>query len=632
MYEKNCKRSGSYNFHALTSFQIMYLHQKYIFDIISLSKEDEYKDVTIFCKNGTFQANSLILSAIFPVINNALCPVFKEDKPCMISIPELETMELEILFNTIHQQSPTIEFGPVLQDLLEPSFKTEPFHIISDNATVILKIEKSSEPQNQNEIDPLGHKDEIDFKDEKLTVNEMMNYDVDSSQQILNHEPKDEKRIESGKEKTAVCMYCGKVYENHTRLRNHVSRYHDVTVFKCDICFKECKGKKSMEDHMRTHNQLQCNGCHQYFKEKSFKSHQLRCLIVPPLEEIIKIECPMEQTLGLKRHMNTHVSLKDPEVTREKKYYQCNLCQYKTERSNNIKKHMAVHRKPKVIRETKCDDCGIDFTRHHGWKRHREGGCKKSKVIMLDSEEGKGKKFKCKECDYISDMPADVRRHYDTVHSKDCSFPCQYCGNIFYSRIALSSHIKRMHEIPEGHTKCKKCRKIIPETDLSNHECEKFVCNVCGNVFYSLSNLQSHKMVHELPEEKHFCNICGKGFPVMNRLSSHMKNVHSEKLPCPHCDKYFAVKYLETHIKLVHDPTSLEFKCEICGRGFNHKVHLDKHTMNVHLKLQPYKCRYGCDIGYNDISNRNSHEKKKHGKLFTTEKEEKIKAILALKG
>ena len=99
-----------------------------------------------------------------------------------------------------------------------------------------------------------------------------------------------------------------------------------------------------------------------------------------------------------------------------------------------------------------------------------------------------------------------------------------------------------------------------------------------------------------------------------------------------HCDKYFAVKYLETHIKLVHDPTSLEFKCEICGRGFNHKVYLDKHTMNVHLKLQPYKCRYGCDIGYNDISNRNSHEKKKHGKLFTTEKEEKIKAILALKG
>ena len=26
--------------------------------------------------------------------------------------------------------------------------------------------------------------------------------------------------------------------------------------------------------------------------------------------------------------------------------------------------------------------------------------------------------------------------------------------------------------------------------------------------------------------------------------------------------------------------------------------------------------RYGCDIGYNDVSNRNSHEKKKHGGLF----------------
>ena len=75
------------------------------------------------------------------------------------------------------------------------------------------------------------------------------------------------------------------------------------------------------------------------------------------------------------------------------------------------------------------------------------------------------------------------------------------------------------------------------------------------------------------------------------------------------------------------------FVCNIddCGKGFTIKSSLNKHLMNVHSKLRPYKCRYGCIFAYNDKSNRDAHERKKHGKIFTTFKEEKIKAILALK-
>ena len=41
--------------------------------------------------------------------------------------------------------------------------------------------------------------------------------------------------------------------------------------------------------------------------------------------------------------------------------------------------------------------------------------------------------------------------------------------------------------------------------------------------------------------------------------------------------------------------------------------------MNVHIRSRPYNCRYGCNMAYNDVSNRNSHEKKKHGGLFQTD-------------
>ena len=70
-----------------------------------------------------------------------------------------------------------------------------------------------------------------------------------------------------------------------------------------------------------------------------------------------------------------------------------------------------------------------------------------------------------------------------------------------------------------------------------------------------------------------------------------------------------------------------EFQCPDCGKGFWGQKDLESHQMNIHLKLRPYRCRYGCKDSYNDTSNRNSHEKKKHGKLFTTAREEKEKKL-----
>ena len=103
----------------------MYLQQKCFLDI-NLSKEKKYQDVTIFCQNGTtFQANSLLLSSIFPMMKNIFRSIIDNNEHFMISIPDIERMELEILFNGIHQQSSTINIGSVLLEFLKPSFKDE---------------------------------------------------------------------------------------------------------------------------------------------------------------------------------------------------------------------------------------------------------------------------------------------------------------------------------------------------------------------------------------------------------------------------------------------------------------------------------------------------------------------------
>ena len=110
---------------------------------------------------------------------------------------------------------------------------------------------------------------------------------------------------------------------------------------------------------------------------------------------------------------------------------------------------------------------------------------------------------------------------------------------------------------------------------------------------------------------KKTCPICGKDF---SNLKHHMK-VHNSEEECPECGKMF--RRLEIHIKTMHIPDNeKKVVCSECGKGCGNKYSLEKHMMNVHLKLRPYKCRYGCDIAYNDSSNRNCHEKKKHGGIF----------------
>ena len=93
------------------------------------------------------------------------------------------------------------------------------------------------------------------------------------------------------------------------------------------------------------------------------------------------------------------------------------------------------------------------------------------------------------------------------------------------------------------------------------------------------------------------------------------RSKHTEKLPCPHCG--VKVRRLDVHISAKHTPDhEQKYQCQDCGKGFGELRILKAHQMNVHLKLRPYNCRYGCDIAYNDISNRNQHEKRQHGKLY----------------
>ena len=167
-------------------------------------------------------------------------------------------------------------------------------------------------------------------------------------------------------------------------------------------------------------------------------------------------------------------------------------------------------------------------------------------------------------------------------------------------------------------------RKICDSRVINPTPKVKVICNKCG---IETAKIGEHiKKSHTIQPRTDFCDICHKGFKSKSALKNHMK-FHAEKTPCTQCG--LMVRRLHMHIKYVHTPDSMKkYQCLDCGKGFWEQRALQAHQMNIHLKLRPYRCRYGCEDSYNDTSNRNSHEKKKHGKLFTTAREEKEKRLL----
>ena len=145
----------------------------------------------------------------------------------------------------------------------------------------------------------------------------------------------------------------------------------------------------------------------------------------------------------------------------------------------------------------------------------------------------------------------------------------------------------------------------------------KVACNICGKLVQKQCMKQHMRNLHDFADQfaaKVSCHICGKVCMTKSILTSHLL-VHEEKRPCPICG--LAVRHLDYHMKSAHlSDDQKKHKCPDCGKGFYQSTKLTQHRINVHLRNRPFQCRYGCDIKYNDSSNRNSHERKKHGGLF----------------
>ena len=313
----------------------------------------------------------------------------------------------------------------------------------------------------------------------------------------------------------------------------------------------------------------------------------------------------------------------------------------------------------------KCHICGKEIPQLVG----RNGGVNKIRNAHLSSAHG----FQLEKCDVCGIECVEIKKHLESRHPKcqicDKFFmrknfekhvrshkrqekaeadkiiakektKCPYCDKLFYD---LRTHLKeRCKKYEYEKEVCKDCGKVFDNKSLLRGHVDRFhrgkkknvcaMCNICGKILSSEASLLSHhKTNHEIRKLIHECELCGKMFGDDSLLKSHQKRKHIEKTPCPVCG--IKVRRLKDHMDSVHlKDEDKKYQCQDCGKGFMHEPKLEKHRISMHLKTKPYACRYGCDISYNDDSNRNAHEKKTHGKLFTTVREEKLKEKIELLG
>lgn len=246
-----------------------------------------------------------------------------------------------------------------------------------------------------------------------------------------------------------------------------------------------------------------------------------------------------------------------------KNIYKCKLCGHKTNRSNNLKAHIQIHKRVLLY---KCQHCGKKYQKRQDGKEHL-----KSVETVVECINGKRKKFyRCKLCGHSSNRSNNLKKHL-SCHDSMKEFHCEKCGKNCEPSQVVNYHVKEI--------------EVIRKPDEEGKSQKSFRCKLCGETFKRIINFRSHVTSHK-PINIVTCKFCGKEYLCEKSLKEHSQTVHGE-------------------VDITN--TTFRYKCEYCDQLFVEKKLCEEHRKS-HEGEKPYIC-FTCNIAFRTQSSLYIHTK-----------------------
>ena len=210
-------------------------------EIVRMSRDGGWDDVTLICADGRFRTNGFLLAAMFPVIRSMVSDVLL-DHDAFISLPDVRVANLKMLFHSIHQKNAIIRVGDGIS------------HLVSSNL-LCLEIKSYDEADDNKDHDYLGNGSEDEggklghFDDIERISTRKKSYD--ELEEIMS------------KIKTeSICGMCGRRVRRWKKSFENKKIIEDQDGFKCRRCSKkkvpcELCGQMVSLSAMRRHIKLQ---------------------------------------------------------------------------------------------------------------------------------------------------------------------------------------------------------------------------------------------------------------------------------------------------------------------------------------------------------------------------------------
>ncbi len=337
--------------------------------------------------------------------------------------------------------------------------------------------------------------------------------------------------------KTWKCQDCKETFRTKIRFDEHASTFPNSSCKKreqtCYICATMCQHRTEYRHHLKTHD----------------NDLEFKCLKCSSVFEVA-------------RDLHEHIE-QSHEVPQG---FHCNEAQ--CGKSFQTRYQLWMHNKRFHASDDLyhvCSWCGKRYKFMHSLRVHVKSAHQGTKLSW--------KPFECQNCAKRFVTKKEFKRHMaDFGNQKICerqSVECCVCGFTFWNKETLRKHYKT-----HSHLKVFECRR-------------------CDAKFPLLARLRDHTLRH-LGIRNQQCPLCGKMFKSKNEVNSHMNGVHSKerKFSCSQCGKAYKTRdCLNTHRKFVHETRTKNHKCELCPNvAFQYRATLIKH-MKKHKMEHPFKCR-----------------------------------------